>query len=46
MQFALKHFRDVVARNKLEVIPGNGTIVLENVTTIHSILKNALIDQR
>ncbi|XP_054273628.1 rap guanine nucleotide exchange factor 1 isoform X3 [Macrosteles quadrilineatus] len=39
VQFALKHFRDVVSRNKLEVLPGNGTVVLESVTTIHSVLK-------
>ncbi|XP_046670313.1 guanine nucleotide-releasing factor 2 isoform X2 [Homalodisca vitripennis] len=46
VQFALKHFRDVVSRNKLEVLPGNGTVVLETVTTIHSVLKTyVFIDQ-
>lgn len=46
VQFALKHFRDVVSRNKLEVLPGNGTVVLETITTIHGVLKSyVFIDQ-
>uniref|UniRef100_A0A1B6CP57 CRK SH3-binding GNRP n=1 Tax=Clastoptera arizonana TaxID=38151 RepID=A0A1B6CP57_9HEMI len=46
VQFALKHFRDVVSKNKLEVLPGNGTIVLETITTIHGVLKTyVFIDQ-
>lgn len=43
MQVALVHFRDVVAKNKLEMLPGNGTIVLDTVTTIHTVLKNILL---
>ncbi|KAK9498271.1 hypothetical protein O3M35_002943 [Rhynocoris fuscipes] len=39
VQLALKHFRDVVSKNKLEVLPGNGTIVLESIATIQSVLK-------
>ncbi|XP_075226685.1 C3G guanyl-nucleotide exchange factor isoform X2 [Lycorma delicatula] len=46
VQFALKHFRDVVSRNKLEVLPGNGTVVLESITNIHGLLKTYIfIDQ-
>ncbi|XP_014274187.1 guanine nucleotide-releasing factor 2 isoform X2 [Halyomorpha halys] len=46
VQLALKHFRDVVSKNKLEVLPGNGTIVLESIATIQSVLKTyVFIDQ-
>ncbi|XP_046735450.1 guanine nucleotide-releasing factor 2 isoform X2 [Diprion similis] len=43
VQLALLHFRDVVSKNKLEMLPGNGTIVLETVTTIHTVLKSYLL---
>ncbi|XP_026283178.2 guanine nucleotide-releasing factor 2 isoform X1 [Frankliniella occidentalis] len=46
VQFALKHFRDVVSNNKLEVLPGNGTVVLETVATIHSALKTCLLNEQ
>lgn len=46
VQFALKHFRDVVSNNKLEVLPGNGTVVLETVATIHSALKMCLLNEQ
>ncbi|XP_014251044.1 rap guanine nucleotide exchange factor 1 isoform X3 [Cimex lectularius] len=46
VQLALKHFNDVVSKNKLEVLPGNGTIVLESVATIQGVLKTyVFIDQ-
>lgn len=38
-EVALKHLRDVVSKNKLEMLPGNGTIVLDNVRLILSALK-------
>jgi Rap guanine nucleotide exchange factor 1 len=31
---ALKHFKDVISKNKLEMLHGNGTIVLETVTNV------------
>lgn len=43
VQLALGHFRDVVSKNKLEMLPGNGTIVLDTVTTIHTLLKSYLL---
>ncbi|XP_049804676.1 guanine nucleotide-releasing factor 2 isoform X4 [Schistocerca nitens] len=46
VQYALKHFRDVVGKNKLEVLPGNGTVVLETVTTIHSMLKMYVLNEQ
>lgn len=39
VQVALKHFRDVVSKDKLEMLSGNGTIVLDNVLSILSALK-------
>ncbi|XP_012252189.2 guanine nucleotide-releasing factor 2 isoform X3 [Athalia rosae] len=43
VQVTLRHFRDVVSKNTLEMLPGNGTIVLETVTTIHNVLKSYLL---
>lgn len=45
---ALRYFQDVFTKNKLEMLPGNGTIVLETVANIHSVLKKsyALDEQR
>ncbi|XP_018372614.1 PREDICTED: guanine nucleotide-releasing factor 2 isoform X8 [Trachymyrmex cornetzi] len=43
VQLALLHFRDVVSKKKLEMLPGNGTIVLDTVTTIHNALKSYLL---
>jgi Rap guanine nucleotide exchange factor 1 len=45
VQFALKHFHDVVTKKKLEMLPGNGTIVLETVTTIHGVLKSYVLNE-
>ncbi|XP_033228972.1 guanine nucleotide-releasing factor 2 [Belonocnema kinseyi] len=45
VQLALLHFRDVVSKNKLEMLPGNGTIVLDTVTTIHTVLKSYLLSE-
>lgn len=43
VRLALLHFRDVVLKKKLEMLPGNGTIVLDTVTTIHTELKSYLL---
>ncbi|KAG7209272.1 hypothetical protein KM043_015388 [Ampulex compressa] len=43
VRLALLHFRDVVSKKKLEMLPGNGTIVLDTVTTIHTVLKSYLL---
>ncbi|XP_069676852.1 guanine nucleotide-releasing factor 2 isoform X2 [Periplaneta americana] len=45
VQFALKHFHDVVTKKKLEMLAGNGTIVLETVTTIHGVLKSYVLNE-
>ncbi|KAJ8984636.1 hypothetical protein NQ317_009864 [Molorchus minor] len=42
IQIALKHFRDVVAKQKLEMLPGNGTIVLDTVWAINLAVKSSV----
>lgn len=42
IQIALKHFRDVVSKNKLEMLPGNGTIVLDTVWAINLAVKSSV----
>ncbi|XP_050293890.1 guanine nucleotide-releasing factor 2 isoform X2 [Anthonomus grandis grandis] len=39
---ALKHFRDVVAKNKLEMLPGNGTIILETIWAINLSIRSSV----
>lgn len=48
VQIALRFFHYVISKNKLEMLPGNGTIVLELIANIHSALKKsyALDEQR
>ncbi|KAK7580503.1 hypothetical protein V9T40_001132 [Parthenolecanium corni] len=41
VQIALRFFHDVISKNKLEMLPGNGTIVLESIANIHSALKKS-----
>ncbi|XP_061928855.1 guanine nucleotide-releasing factor 2 isoform X14 [Apis cerana] len=43
VQLALLHFKDVVLKKKLEMLPGNGTIILDHITTIHTVLKSYLL---
>ncbi|XP_031332438.1 guanine nucleotide-releasing factor 2 isoform X3 [Photinus pyralis] len=42
VQVALKHFRDVVSKNILEMLPGNGTIVLDTVWAINLAVKSSV----
>ncbi|XP_025190430.1 guanine nucleotide-releasing factor 2 isoform X1 [Melanaphis sacchari] len=46
VQIALRHFLDVVTKNKLEMLPGNGTVVLETVTTICGVFKSYDINEQ
>jgi Rap guanine nucleotide exchange factor 1 len=39
VRHSLTHFKDVIAKNKLEMLSGNGTIVLETIANVHSALK-------
>lgn len=39
VRHSLQHFKDVIAKNKLEMLSGNGTIVLETIANVHSALK-------
>ncbi|XP_063912311.1 guanine nucleotide-releasing factor 2 isoform X2 [Zophobas morio] len=41
-QATLKHFKDVVSKQKLEMLPGNGTIVLDTVWQINLAVKSSV----
>lgn len=45
IQYALKHFRDVVLKKKLEMLPGNGTIVLDTVWAINLSVKSSVASE-
>lgn len=34
VKHALTHFKDVIAKGKLEMLPGNGTVVLESIANV------------
>lgn len=42
---ALRHFKDVISRNKLEVLPPNGTIVLELIANFHTALQPYILNE-
>ncbi|XP_065169661.1 guanine nucleotide-releasing factor 2 isoform X3 [Atheta coriaria] len=44
IQVTLKHFLDVISKNKLEMLPGNGTIVLDTVWHINLLVKSSMGD--
>lgn len=39
MKNALQHFKGVISRNRLEVLPANGTVVLETIANVHTALQ-------
>lgn len=41
-QIALKHLRDVVSKNKLEMLPGNGTIILDTIWSINLSIQSSV----
>lgn len=36
VKHALTHFKDVISKKKLEMLPGNGTVVLESIANVHT----------
>ncbi|XP_054709037.1 LOW QUALITY PROTEIN: rap guanine nucleotide exchange factor 1-like [Uloborus diversus] len=42
----LRYFQDVVEKNILEMLPGSATVVLETVLTIHSVLRESLVNEQ
>ncbi|XP_023170102.2 guanine nucleotide-releasing factor 2 isoform X10 [Drosophila hydei] len=42
---ALKHFRDVILRKKLEVLPGNGTVILETIASMYSVIQSYTLNE-
>uniref|UniRef100_A0A182NVF5 CRK SH3-binding GNRP n=1 Tax=Anopheles dirus TaxID=7168 RepID=A0A182NVF5_9DIPT len=42
---ALTHFKDVILKNKLEMLPGNGTVVLESIANVHTALQSYTLNE-
>ncbi|XP_064555405.1 guanine nucleotide-releasing factor 2 isoform X5 [Drosophila montana] len=42
---ALKHFRDVIHKKKLEVLPGNGTVILETIASMYSVIQSYTLNE-
>lgn len=42
---ALQHFKDVISKDKLEVLPGNGTVVLETIANVHTALQSYALNE-
>uniref|UniRef100_A0A182PL47 CRK SH3-binding GNRP n=1 Tax=Anopheles epiroticus TaxID=199890 RepID=A0A182PL47_9DIPT len=42
---ALTHFKDVILKNKLEMLPGNGTVVLESIANVHAALQSYTLNE-
>ncbi|XP_055618388.1 guanine nucleotide-releasing factor 2 isoform X9 [Toxorhynchites rutilus septentrionalis] len=42
---ALTHFKDVILKNKLEMLPGNGTVVLELIANVHTALQSYTLNE-
>ncbi|XP_043657781.1 guanine nucleotide-releasing factor 2 isoform X10 [Drosophila teissieri] len=42
---ALKHFRDVILKKKLEVLPGNGTVILETIASMYSVIQTYTLNE-
>uniref|UniRef100_A0A182SYB4 Uncharacterized protein n=1 Tax=Anopheles maculatus TaxID=74869 RepID=A0A182SYB4_9DIPT len=43
---ALTHFKDVILKNKLEMLPGNGTVVLESIANVHTALQSYTLNEQ
>uniref|UniRef100_A0A8W7PPL2 Uncharacterized protein n=1 Tax=Anopheles coluzzii TaxID=1518534 RepID=A0A8W7PPL2_ANOCL len=41
----LTHFKDVILKNKLEMLPGNGTVVLESIANVHTALQSYTLNE-
>lgn len=42
---ALTYFKDVVSKNKLEMLSGNGTVVLETINTVLNAVRSLNLDE-
>ncbi|XP_030380880.1 guanine nucleotide-releasing factor 2 isoform X2 [Scaptodrosophila lebanonensis] len=42
---ATKHFRDVISKKKLEVLPGNGTIIIETIASLYSVIQSYTLNE-
>lgn len=44
VKHALQHFRDVISKSKFEVLPGNGTVLLESIANVNNILQSPTLN--
>uniref|UniRef100_A0A182QIF9 CRK SH3-binding GNRP n=1 Tax=Anopheles farauti TaxID=69004 RepID=A0A182QIF9_9DIPT len=42
---ALTHFKDVILKQKFEMLPGNGTVVLESIANVHTALQSYTLNE-
>ncbi|XP_073834083.1 C3G guanyl-nucleotide exchange factor isoform X3 [Musca autumnalis] len=42
---ALKHFKDVILKKKLEVLPGNGTVILETTASMFTVIQTYTLNE-
>ncbi|XP_037938642.1 guanine nucleotide-releasing factor 2 isoform X5 [Teleopsis dalmanni] len=42
---ALKHFKDVILKKKLEVLPGNGTVILDTIASMYSVIQSYMLNE-
>ncbi|XP_054728044.1 guanine nucleotide-releasing factor 2 isoform X2 [Anastrepha obliqua] len=42
---ALKHFCDVILKSKLEVLPGNATVILETIASMYTVIQSYALDK-
>ncbi|KAJ6637477.1 Guanine nucleotide-releasing factor 2 [Pseudolycoriella hygida] len=45
VKHALTHFKDVISKKKLEMLPGNGTVVLESIANVHAALQTYTLNE-
>lgn len=42
---ALRHLCDVISKKKFEVLPGNGTILLDLITSLHAVMQKVIMNE-
>lgn len=45
MQNALTHFKGIISKKRLEILPSNGTVVLESITNVHAALQTYTLNE-
>ncbi|KAM7346903.1 C3G guanyl-nucleotide exchange factor isoform 3-T3 [Cochliomyia hominivorax] len=45
IRIALKYFRDVIVKKNLELLPGNGTVILETTASLFSVIQAYMLNE-